>query len=133
MMRRWCAALGTAAVLTALLAPIARADDDAKPKDTKKADAKKADKAIVAVFRLDGEVSEQPAGEELPFGNLKKTSLKDLLERMRKAADDPQVKAVVVLDEGASIGTAQKEEIRQAMAKVRAAGKEVFAHADSLH
>src|SRR5207237_1802061 len=42
-------------------------------------------------------------------------------------------KAVVVLLEGSQVGTAQKEELRQAIKKVRDAGKEVYAHSDSLH
>src|SRR5205814_10378557 len=37
------------------------------------------------------------------------------------------------LADGATIGTAQREELRQALSKVRAAGKEIYAHADELH
>ena len=49
-----------------------------------------------------------------------------------QAAEDDAVKAVVMMHEGGSIGPAQREELRQAMAKLRAAGKEVYTHADSL-
>ena len=55
-----------------------------------------------------------------------------MLERIRKAGEDPNVKAVVFIHEGGSIGTGQAEELRGAMAKVRETGKEIYAHADSL-
>ena len=38
---------------------------------------------------------------------------------MDKAAGDENVKAVVFMVEGATIGTAQREEIRQAMARIK--------------
>jgi protease-4 len=93
---------------------------------------KKADKPVVAVFRLDGALSEPPKAEGL-FDTDRGVSLKDLVERLNKAAKDDNVKAVVMLDEGATIGTAQREELRQAMANIRKAGKDIYAHADSLH
>src|SRR5205823_2784663 len=101
-----------------------------KDKDAKKG---KAAKPTIAVFRLDGPVSETPSGEEFLAALEQKKSLKDLIERMAKAADDPNVKAVAFLVESPSIGTAQKEELRQAMAKLRKAGKDIYAHADQLH
>jgi protease-4 len=94
---------------------------------------KKSDKPIVAVFRLDGAVTEEPNADDLGFGGDKSVSLKELVERLNKAAGDDSVKAVVLAVEGGAIGTAQREEIRQAMAKVRAGGKAIYAHADSLH
>jgi protease-4 len=106
-------------------APCATAAD--KDKD------KKADKPVVAVFRLDGAVSEPPRADDFGFGGDRAVSLKDLVERMNKAAKDDNVKAVVMLVDGATIGTAQREELRQAMSKIRKAGKDVYAHSDSLH
>ena len=58
--------------------------------------------------------------------------LKDLVRRMAKARDDQAVKAVVLLLENASLATSQVEELRQAIAEVRKAGKDVYAHADGL-
>src|SRR5882724_8604998 len=78
---------------------------------------KKTDKPTVAVFRLDGTVSEEPKSDDLGFGGDKSVSLKELVERMNKAAGDENVKAVVMFAEGGTIGVAQREEIRQAMAK----------------
>src|SRR5947209_20281356 len=87
--------------------------------DTEIQDAKTATKPTVVVIRLDGPVTEAPAGEELLAGLEQKTSLKDLTERLDQAAGDANVKGVVFLIEGAGIGTTQREELRQAMAKLR--------------
>ena len=51
---------------------------------------------------------------------------------MKKAQDDKNVKAVIVTVSDLSLGWAQIEELRQAIADLRAAGKDVYAHADSL-
>jgi protease-4 len=101
----------------------------AQAADDKKADASN---ATIAVFRLTGSVTEEPAEESLFSASTKAVSLKDLVTRMKQAAEDEAVKAVVILHEGGSIGSAQREELRQAMAKLRAAGKDVYTHADSL-
>jgi len=101
---------------------------DKKDKD------KKADKPTVAVFRLDGAVTEEPKGDDtFSLGADRLLSLKDLIERLDKAAGDANVKAIVLLADGGTMGTAQREEFRQALAKFRAAGKDVYAHADELH
>lgn len=94
---------------------------------------KKSEKPIIAVFRFDGAVVEKPSVDDFSLGQNDSTSLKDLVERFRKAAKDPNVKAIAVLVDGAEIGTAQREELRQAMAEFQASGKEIFAHADELH
>jgi protease-4 len=99
---------------------------DKKDKD------KKADKPTVVVLRLDGAVTEQPRSDDFSLGGNRVVSLKDLLERMDKAAGDANIKAVVMLVDGATIGIAQREELRQGMAKLRAAGKDIYAHADHL-
>src|SRR4051812_42737880 len=103
-MRRLCYALAAAACL-----PLAVPADDTKA-DKKKGD--KSDKGTVAVFKLRGALSEKPNADDFPFGDVGGTSLKELVARMNKAADDSKVKAVVLLLEGASVGTAQKEELR---------------------
>ena len=100
MLRRWCFVLPTMALLTIVLAPAVRADDEKPDKKTDK-------KPTVAVFKLEGELTEQPAPDAFPFGSLNQTNLKDLIAHMNKAAGDSQVKGVVVLLEGAMIGPAQ--------------------------
>jgi protease-4 len=94
--------------------------------------AKAPEPIVVAVFRLSGPLSEAPADETLAMFGSVGTSLKDLVARLGKAANDPAVKAVVILPDSAAIGLAQTEELRKAMALVRDHGKEVFVHADSL-
>jgi protease IV len=89
-------------------------------------------KPKIAVFRLTGDLTELPPDETFSFGAVTGISLRDLVERMKKAEKDETVKAVVFLHEGGSVGYGQAEEVRTAMARVRAAGKEVYAHADSM-
>jgi protease IV len=127
MARRLTWWLGMTALVPVLVVPTLAASD---PKDTKK-DDKKPQKPIVAVFRLNGSLTETPADDSFSLTPDTGTTLKSLVERLRKAKNDAAVKAVVILPE-TSIGSAQTEEIRQAMAEVRSAGKDVYVHADSL-
>jgi protease-4 len=114
------------ALVACLLAP-----PSARGAETK---GEKKDKVepVVAVFAFDAPISEKPQSEELPlFSPLGQSSLKDVLERMKKARDDKDVKAVVLLLDTVSLGLAQIEELRQALGGVKAAGKEVYVHVDS--
>ncbi len=86
----------------------------------------------VVVFRLAGTVKESPTDDLFVFGGEPGPTLKTLVERMDKAAKDAQVKAVVLLCEGVQAGQAQVGELRQAIERIRAAGKDVYAHADQI-
>jgi protease-4 len=113
------------------------AADDNKPADDKtaaKAAASKSAEAAksVAVFRLEGSLKETPGGDAFPFDTSKSTSLKELLGRLDKAKEDKAISAIVLLLEGPSPGLAQIEELRNALAELKAADKEVYAHSDSL-
>src|SRR5688572_25065536 len=77
--------------------------------------ASAATKTTVPVFNLDGPITESPAGEAMPLFEPPGQSLKELLERMNKAAKDPAVKAVVLVWETGGLGAAQIEEVRQAI------------------
>ncbi|HLJ94651.1 MAG TPA: signal peptide peptidase SppA [Gemmataceae bacterium] len=123
-MRRLYLAVWSAVLVPILCGAAARAADDEKKAD--------ASAPTIAVFRLTGAVTEEPAEETFSFGSTKAVSLKDLVTRMKQAAEDEAVKAVVLLHEEGAIGSAQREEIRQVMAKLRAAGKDVYTHADSI-
>src|SRR5262245_2227465 len=102
-------------------------------KDDKKVEKKaKTETPRIAVFRLNNPVTELPTDVSFSLSASEGITLKDLVQRMKKAADDPAVKAVVILPEGGTIGLAQTEEVRQAMQQLRKAGKEIYAHADSL-
>ena len=122
---RWVR-LGGLALTVGLLAGTStvRADDEAKKKEEAKP-------AKVAVFHLTRPLKETPGDDLFAFGESAE-SLKDLLARMEKAADDEAVKAVVLLVDGGSAGTAQVEEIRREIKHLRDAGKPVYAHADSV-
>ena len=130
-MRRLLFALGILAFL-----PFAgiSADPPASGKKEEKKEDKKAVavKSRIAVFRLTGSVKESPADDTFSLSGSTGVSLKDLVAHMKKSADDPEVKAVVLLIEGGSVGLAQTEEVRQAIKRLRTAGKEVYSHADSL-
>jgi protease-4 len=126
MMRRLLFALGVLAFLP--LGGISAEPDAPGKKDEKDAVAK----PRIAVFRLNGPITESPEEDLFSFNTSPSVSLKVLIERLRKAADDPAVKAVVILPEGGHPGLAQMEEMRQAMKRLRDAGKEIYAYADSL-
>jgi protease-4 len=112
--------LTLAVCLTA--APLARANGE------KKADAK----AVVAVFAFDRPMLEKPQGEDLSlFLSIQQPTLKDVVQRLKKAKDDKNVKAVVLLLEEVSLNLTQIEELCQALDGIKAAGKEVYAHVDS--
>lgn len=85
----------------------------------------------LAVFRLSGEVSEQPKGDDLLFGSVGGVALKDLVERIDKAKTDDEVKGIVLLLNEISVGRAQTEEILQALNSFRESGKKVHAHTGS--
>ena len=103
----------------------------AGPKETKAKKKPEKATAIVAVFRL-GAVTETPKDEEFIFGKKPGESLKDLLERMKKVPKDKNVKACLLLLGGARFNLAQIEEMRQAVDRIKASGKKVHAHVDSL-
>jgi protease-4 len=97
-----------------------------------KKDAKEAPKPVIAVFSLGAPVLEAPMGDDLLFGSAGGVPLKDLVARMKKARDDKNVKAVVLLMEGVGFSLAQAEELRQVLDQIRTSGKEIHAHFDVL-
>jgi protease-4 len=123
VMRRTLLTFVMAAVGLLLMLQFAQAAED-----TKKGDGK----STIAVFRLKGSITEEPTDDTFSFGGAKSVALKDLIARIKKAGDDPAIKALVLISDGGSIGQAQTEEVRQVMARVRAAGKEIYAYADSV-
>jgi protease-4 len=97
-----------------------------------KKDAKPGGRPMIAVFRLRGTVTESPSEDLLPFLGETSVSFKDLVARFKKTEKDASVKAIVLLSQGATLGAAQIEELRQVMKQVRAAGKDIYVHSDSL-
>jgi protease IV len=89
-------------------------------------------KSVVAVFTFDKPIAEKPQGEEFPLlSTTVPPSLKDVVERMKEAKDDKNVKAVVLLLDEVDLSMSQCEEIRQALDGIKSAGKKVYAHVDS--
>ena len=117
--------LWSAALALTLAGTPARARLDEQPPKPK-------ERSLIAVFRLEGALTEAPAGEAFPMFGPPGTSLRELVARLGKAADDPAVKAVIILPDSVSLGQAQAEELRQAISRLRGGGKEVYVHADSL-
>ncbi|HZN36637.1 MAG TPA: S49 family peptidase, partial [Pirellulaceae bacterium] len=124
------------ALLSVLVLISNAAAQDAKTTDAAKsaepAKSSETSKQVVAVFRLKGGLTETPTDESFPFALEQTTALKSLVQRMQKAAADKDVRAVVITLSDFGAGFAQIEELRQAIAGLRAAGKDVYAHADSL-
>ncbi len=89
--------------------------------------------AVIAVFAFDGPILEKPHGEIFPLlSPVRRPSLKDVVERMKKAKDDKNVKAVVLLLNKVDLDLAQIEECRQILDAIKATGKEVYAHVDAV-
>jgi protease-4 len=103
--------------------------DKADKKEEKKKDEAK---PVIAVFTFDKPIVEKPSSEQLPlFTAAEPPSLKDLVERMKKAKNDKNVKAVVLLLDEADVTLAQCEELRRAIDGIKKSGKEVYAHIDA--
>jgi protease-4 len=123
--------LNASAVLCSAVLLLALAGTAATPTTNEPA-AKLKERSVVAVFRLNGPLTEVPIDESLAMFGTPGTSLKDLVARLRKAGEDSSVKAVVLIPESMALGLGQVEELRAAVSLVRSHGKEVYVHADSL-
>ncbi len=104
-----------------LLTPCFAQDKD---KDDKK------EPGTVAVFDLGGAITDKPTPDDPIFGSIGNESLRSFTGRLKKASEDADVAAVVLLG-ASSVGHAQSEEIAEAIRET-AAKKPVYAHADSL-
>ena len=100
----------------------------AKMKSNRKA---KAALPHVAYFDLAGPIVEKPADFSF-FADDDVTTLRSLIDRLRKARDDNGIRAVLVtFGAETELKLAQAEEIRSALAEISKAGKPTFVHADS--
>jgi protease IV len=89
----------------------------------------KAKKLTVAVIPLKEDYPEGPAPAGL-FGELK-PHLRDMIERLDKAAKDDKVAAVMLRIRSPELGRGKVDEIRAAIARVRKTGKKVYADVDA--
>ncbi len=95
------------------------------------------DKPVVAIYDLEGALSESGRAEASLLGGLgieadRPMTLFDITRSLEKAAADPKVKAVVLDVDDASLGLAQIEEVVRRLEAVRAAGKDVWLYTDTL-
>lgn len=98
----------------------------------KPADEAEAKPHRVVVFSLDGMLGEKPAAQDDIFMTQAGESLASLTRRMRQAADDKNIAAIVLMYEGISMGRAQAEELAEAVAYMTESGKPVWGYADSF-
>ena len=107
--------------------PAKPAEAAKKPEPAKK--DQKATKAKVVRFTLKKEYPEGPTHEGL-FGELK-TNLATLVERLDQTAGDKSVAAVWLRIEDPELGRGKINEVREAIGRVRKAGKPVYAELSS--
>ncbi|HKQ48786.1 MAG TPA: signal peptide peptidase SppA [Phycisphaerae bacterium] len=90
---------------------------------------------VVAVFEIKGDVPEAPDSSGLGelFGEQAPTTMFDLLEKLRAARTDENVQAVVFEIENAALGFAQIQELRAQFEALKAAEKDVWVFAETLH
>jgi protease-4 len=91
----------------------------------------KASLAKVAYFDISGSITERPAGFSLMAGQEERTTLRSLIERLQKARDDKEVRAILITIGDSSLNLAQAQEVRDALVELRKAGKKTFVYADS--
>lgn len=93
-------------------------------------DSEKKAPGTIAVFDLNGSITDAPTPDDPIFGSVGSESLRSLIERLEKAGKDADVAAVVLLGQS-SLGTALSQELAEAIRET-AKLKPVYAHADSL-
>ena len=92
--------------------------------------AAKAALSKVVHFDLASSVVEKPADFSL-FGDSTWMSLRSIIQRMQMARDDKDVRAVLLTLGEPSLNFAQAQEVREALAELRKAGKKTFVYSDS--
>ena len=102
---------------------------DVRAADDKKVDA---NPPVAAVFGIKGALLETPIPDDPLFGAVGLESLHSMIARLDKAAADENVKAVVFILSSPQLNYAQVEELREAMDRVKAGGKKIYAFSDSL-
>jgi len=91
----------------------------------------KAARSKVAYIDLARPVTEKPADFSL-FGGADRSTLRGIVERLQRARDDKDVRAVLLtLGAEMQMNLAQAQELRDALLELRRAGKKTFVYADS--
>src|SRR5690606_24526084 len=85
----------------------------------------------VAVFTLDSPITDRPPVEDPLFGSIGAESMRSFLLRLKKAGEDQDVAAVVLLLDSTALEISQIQEIHQTLAQIKES-KPVYAHADAV-
>ncbi len=93
--------------------------------------ASKAPSPKIAVFSLRSPLVEAPRGMVLTLTDEDRGTLRELLTRFGKARKDKAISGVALLLDRPSLGWAQVQDIRAAIAGLREGGKEVHCHLSS--
>jgi len=109
--------------LACLFVFVAMTTANAEPTDVAKKDEAK--KVSVAVITLQGAIPEKVAPDN-PLGDVE-PNLFDMVNRFDRAAKDKNISAVLLQLRNPSLGRAKIAELRAAIARVRKAGKPVYA------
>ncbi|MFO0936458.1 MAG: signal peptide peptidase SppA [Gemmataceae bacterium] len=104
--------------------------EDKDSKGEKKEESKSAKKKV-AHIKLSGSLDESPVSEETLFGSPSE-NLTAKLNRIRKAAKDPEVSALYIELDEIQAGFGKLNELKRAIADFRATGKKAYAYAESL-
>jgi protease-4 len=113
--RSWVLALSALSVLAGP-GPARAADEEKQP--------------LVAHIRLHGDLDEGAVNPDPLFGGGLE-NFKSKIDRIRKAAKDPDVKALYLQFDGAGIGFGKVDELCGAIADFRKTGKKAFAYVES--
>jgi protease-4 len=100
-------------------------------KQMKAREAEKKSLLKVAYFDLDEPIREAPEQFSLFGGMGEGEMLNSLLDRLHQARDDKNIKAVLINLTDPQMKLAQAQEIRDALAEMKKAGKKTFVYADS--
>jgi protease-4 len=86
----------------------------------------------IVVATLEGEVEEAPPGIDLGLPDLKMNMFWDQLRLIRMVKNDDTVKGLVLLVNDPALNLAQCQQIALELARLRASGKRVYIHADTM-
>src|SRR5262245_22388378 len=114
-------ALAMAFVVALIVPASARAEQPKAKKST----------AVLAHVKLSGDMGEQAPPEADLFGGGAQETFKTTIDRLKKAASDKEVSAVLLEIDGLRVGWGKAHELAQAVARVRSGGKKVYAYVQS--
>ncbi len=86
----------------------------------------------VVVIKLDGKITEAPPGIDIGLPDIQLNIFWDQLRLIRMLKNDNTVKALVVLINEPKLEYAQSQELAMELDQLRASGKKVFVHSDSI-